>query len=144
MCFYFCIYDKLTHKAGQVKCCQVHICLRYVIRELTLYHNVMFLLISENCLHLRNSFSCLKLIWQRPALSLLLFWFWFLVPHLWYIEVPRLRGQIGATAAGLQHSSQQCLILNPLSKARDRTCILLHTSGFVTCCTTMGNPPTIF
>ena len=28
----------------------------------------------------------------------------------------------------LHHSSQQCQILNPLSKARDRTCILMDTS----------------
>ena len=29
------------------------------------------------------------------------------------------RGRIGAAAAGLYHSSQQCQILNPLSEARD-------------------------
>ena len=57
------------------------------------------------------------------------------------------RSQIGAVAAGLRHShshanstpvpsqvwdlhygSQQCWILNPLSKARDRTRILMDTS----------------
>ena len=32
------------------------------------------------------------------------------------------RGRIGATAAGLYHSSWQCQILNPLSEARDQTC----------------------
>ena len=31
------------------------------------------------------------------------------------------RGLIGAVAAGLHHSSQQCRILNPLSKARHQT-----------------------
>ena len=31
------------------------------------------------------------------------------------------RGRIGATAADLHHSSWQLQILNPLSKARDRT-----------------------
>ena len=53
------------------------------------------------------------------------------------------RGRIGAAAAGLchshsnarsshvcdlNHSSRQCQILNPLSRARDRTCILVDTS----------------
>ena len=38
------------------------------------------------------------------------------------------RGQIRATAAGLHHSSRQCWIHNPLSGARDRTCILMDTS----------------
>ena len=35
------------------------------------------------------------------------------------------RGQSGAVAAGLYHSSRQRWILNPLSKARDRTCVLM-------------------
>ena len=53
------------------------------------------------------------------------------------------RGQIGAASAGLHHSPQQhqiqatsvtCTtavpsnVLNPLSKARDRTCVLVDTS----------------
>ena len=29
------------------------------------------------------------------------------------------RGGIGVVAAGLHHSSQQCLIVNPLSETRD-------------------------
>ena len=37
-------------------------------------------------------------------------------------------GQIGATAAGLHHSSQQCWIFNPLSKARDQTQVLMVAS----------------
>ena len=37
-------------------------------------------------------------------------------------------GQIRAVATGLHHSLRQCLILNPLSKARDRTHILMDTS----------------
>ena len=47
--------------------------------------------------------------------------------HLKHMEVPRLdRGQIGTSAMpdssriyDLHHSSQQCWILNPLSKVRD-------------------------
>ena len=56
------------------------------------------------------------------------------------------RGRIGATAAGLHHScichlhhnSWQCRILNPLSGARDRTCILMDTSWTGYCWATMG------
>ena len=35
------------------------------------------------------------------------------------------RDWIGARAASLHHSSQQCRILTPLSKARDQTCLLM-------------------
>ena len=42
--------------------------------------------------------------------------------------VSQARGLIGAVAAGLHHSSQQHWILNPLSKARDRTCNLIVPS----------------
>ena len=38
------------------------------------------------------------------------------------------RGQIRALAAGLHHSSQQHQILNPLSRAKDQTCVLLDAS----------------
>ena len=38
----------------------------------------------------------------------------------------------------LHHSSQQCQILNPLSKAKNRTCILLDTSWIRFHCTTTG------
>ena len=49
------------------------------------------------------------------------------------MEVPRLgvegaRDQIRAAAASLHHSSQQRQILNPLSEARDQTCILMEAS----------------
>ena len=62
--------------------------------------------------------------------------------HLWHVEVPRLgvmwEPQLPAytRAAAMQdpnhicdlhHSSQQCQILNPLSKARDRTHNLMDT-----------------
>ena len=63
----------------------------------------------------------------------------FLGPHPWLMEVPRLRVEselqlpAKATATAMQdlsqvcdlhHSSQQCWILSPLSKARDRTQVL--------------------
>ena len=38
------------------------------------------------------------------------------------------RGQIRATAAGLHQCSQQHQMLNPLGKARDRTCNVMDTS----------------
>ena len=64
-------------------------------------------------------------------------------PRPWHMEVPRLGVksdlQLGvyttATAmwalsciCDLHHSSQQRGILNPLSEARDRTCVLVDTS----------------
>ena len=69
--------------------------------------------------------------------------FFFLRPHLWHMEVPRLgvklelQMQAYATASAtpdpscicdLHHSLQQHLILYQMSKARDQTCILIHTS----------------
>ena len=72
------------------------------------------------------------------------FWvfFWsFLGRHPRHMEGPRLgvkselQPPAYATAAtdlsricDLHHSSQQCQILNTLSKARDRTCVLMDTS----------------
>ena len=64
----------------------------------------------------------------------------FLGSHLWRMETPRLGVKLDlqlpayttATAVrdlscvcDLHPSSQQCQILNPLSEARDRTCILM-------------------
>ena len=40
----------------------------------------------------------------------------------------------------LHHSSRQCRLLNPLNKARDRTCVLMDTSQILFCCATMGTP----
>ena len=63
-----------------------------------------------------------------------LLFFFFLWPHPWHIQVPRLGGQNGlqlsayttATAMSdlsyvcdLHHSLRQCWILNPLNKARN-------------------------
>ena len=65
------------------------------------------------------------------------------------------RGQIGATATGLDHShskgdpsyicdlyqsSQQHESPNLLRGAKDRTCILMDTSQISFCCATMGTP----
>ena len=44
----------------------------------------------------------------------------------------------------LHHSSWQCQILNPLNKARDRTCFLMDMSQICFHCTTAGTPAIIF
>ena len=75
-------------------------------------------------------------------ISVFLCCFVFLGPQLWHMEVPRLGVEqepqllayATATATpdpshvdGLYHSSRQHWILNPLSKARGRTCVLMDT-----------------
>ena len=49
------------------------------------------------------------------------------------------RGQIGAAATGLYHSSQQPQILNPLSEARDQTQIIKDTSWVLNPLSHSGN-----
>ena len=85
----------------------------------------------------------------------LFFFFFFLGPHLWHMEVPRLgveselhlpayttaiATQDPSRVCDLHHSSQQFRISDPLNKARDQTCILIDTSWIRFCCTTMGTP----
>ena len=43
-----------------------------------------------------------------------------------------------SSVCDLHQSSRQCLILNPLSEARDRTCIVMDTSWVCYRCATMG------
>ena len=50
------------------------------------------------------------------------------------------RSQIRAVAADLHHSSQQCQILNPLSKATDRTHDLMVPRQNYFRCAMMGTP----
>ena len=81
--------------------------------------------------------------------------FVFLGPHLHHMEGPRLGGKselylpahTTATASpdlsqicDLHHSSRQCQIFNPLSKARDQTRNLMVASQICFCCTTTGTP----
>ena len=76
-------------------------------------------------------------------------------PHLWHVEIPRLGvksvlqlpAYTTATAmrdpsriCDLHHSSRQHWILNPLSKARDWTCILMYTSQIHFHWATIGTP----
>ena len=78
---------------------------------------------------------------------------WVLHPR--HMEVPRLKAdselQLLACATAtatpdqscvcdLHHSSQQCQILNPLSKARDRPHVLMDTSQVSYCWVTAGAP----
>ena len=44
----------------------------------------------------------------------------------------------------LHHNSQQQQILNPLSEARDRTCVLMDASQIRFCRATMGPPGNAF
>ena len=79
----------------------------------------------------------------------------FLGPHPQHMEVPRLGvkselqllAYASATATedpsrvcNPHHSSQQCQILNTLSKARDRNHNLMVPSRIRFCCTTTGTP----
>ena len=72
-------------------------------------------------------------------------------PHWPHMEVPRLGVQSPqptpqptawdpSCVCDLHHSSQQCQILNPLSKAGDQTCNLIVSSQICFHCTTTGTP----
>ena len=61
----------------------------------------------------------------------------FLGLHPWHMQA---RGLIGAVAASLHHSLQQCQILNPLSEARDQTRNLMDTSQIHFHRATIGTP----
>ena len=80
----------------------------------------------------------------------------FLGPHLWHMEIPRLRVELELQlpayttdtamrdpSCDLHHSSWQHQILNPLSKARDQTCIFMNTSQVRYCWATTGTPKII-
>ena len=81
------------------------------------------------------------------------FFFWsiclFLGPHLQHMEVPRLGVDSSYSCwptpdlshvCDLHHNSWECQIFNPLSKARDPTCILLDISQICFHRATMGTP----
>ena len=90
------------------------------------------------------------------SLGILSFWFFFffLWLCLWHMEVPRLGVELElhlptyTTAPATQdpshiwdlcHSSWQCWMLNPLSKARDGTHVLMDTSHFLNLLSHNGN-----
>ena len=83
--------------------------------------------------------------WKLPVVW---FWFWFLGLHLQHMEFPRLgvESELQLPAyttaiatlhpsriCNLHHSSQNCehWILNPLSRTRDQTHILMNISRFI-------------
>ena len=85
--------------------------------------------------------------------------FIYLGPHLQHMEFSRLGvkselqppAYIAATATpdlshvcDLHHSSRQCWIFNPLSRARDQTQVLTDTSQVHYSRATTGTPPTKF
>ena len=95
------------------------------------------------------------------VLSLSLMCVWFLMwvfkasahlsKHLYFFRTTpaayggsQARGWIRATAAGLCHSSWQRCIFNPLSKARDRTCVLLVPGQIHFHWAMMGTPQQAF
>ena len=109
----------------------------------------------------RNPFIKLEIIWEVKYVFskwislctsfLFFFFFVFSGPHLWHMEVHRLGVELElylqayttATATwelshicNLHHSSWQRRILNPLSRARDRTLILMDTSWVCYRCAT--------
>ena len=78
----------------------------------------------------------------HTRIFIFIFIFCILGQHPWHMEIPRLGVKLelqlpafaSATAiqnpshiCNLHHSSWQCWIPDPLSKARDRTCILMDT-----------------
>ena len=112
-------------------------------------------------------YSCWRSPWHFAWFSFLFFFFFFfffffkifLELHLQHMEVPRLGVESElqllayATATAtwdprhicdLHHSSWQCQILNPLSEARDWTCILVDTSQICLHWATTGIPPVLF
>ena len=92
-----------------------------------------------------------SLCWRSERMD---FIFLFLGPRVWHMEVSRLEVEwelhllacSTATATqdlscvcDLHQCSRQCWILNPLSQARDRTCILVDTSWFLNLLSHNGN-----
>ena len=119
------------------------------------------------------SYTCRDRLWSRKAVLVSWFlsefpsrqtpergeFFFFFLLHPRHMEVPRLGVNLElqlpayATATTMQdpshicdlhHSSWQCQITDPLSKARDQTRILLDTSGVCFCCATTGIPKEMF
>ena len=103
----------------------------------------------KKCLQMVNK-SWPKTLYYINSISLSFCLFW-ATPMAY--EGSQARGLIGAIAAGLHlatampdpshvcdlhQSSQQCQILNPLSEARDRTCVLMDASRIRYRWATMG------
>ena len=88
-------------------------------------------------------FQYLFIFFQVPLCVIYSIFFLLLGPHRWHMEVPRLAAESELTLTAyvtdtamldvsciwfLHCSLGQCQIRNPLSEARDRTCIFTDTS----------------
>ena len=108
---------------------------------------IIYVYIYYICLFL----CCLFKILLHWYIFAILLFFCFLGLHPGHMEVwnSQARGRFGATAASNVrsepclrpiHSSQQCRIPDSMSKARDRTHILIDTNWICFHCATMGTP----
>ena len=99
----------------------------------TLYVFWVFPSLFKSLLHLEFIFvffNKVELIYRK------FFFKYILRPHLQHMH-SQARGWIGAAA--VTYSSQRCQILNPLSEARDWTCILMDTSWVCNLLSHSGN-----
>ena len=121
--------------------------------------DTMSYLITERCSQGAHKSAILsegdfasRCMWQHLETFFSLFFF---KSHTVACGSSQAKGQTGAAVASLDHSqttqdpsficnlhhsSQQRLILNPLSEARDRTCVLMDTSQFHYCWATVETP----
>ena len=110
---------------------------------------------SSDLSHSRDNVGSFNYWATRELQSKLNFFFVFLGLHLQHMEVPSLGVELElylpacTTATAMQDPSRVCdlhhsswprWILNPLSKARDQTCVLMVTSQIHFCWATMGTP----
>ena len=122
-------------------------CTNFCCTAKWLSHTYIYIVLLFRCIlffHF-SKFYWSKADWQCCAMAGFLFFggflcwfclfvcFCFLGPHLQHMEVPRARDWKRVAAAGLHHSSWQQWIFNPLSRARDRTCVFMHTSQICYC-----------
>ena len=78
--------------------------------------------------------------------------FFFLGLHLWHMEVPRLGVELElqppayttTTARQIQATYSESWIPNPLSEARDQTCILMDASQVLNPLSHSGNSANLF
>ena len=81
-------------------------------------------------------------LWLVSSMTLnffFLFFFFFLMAAPAAYRSSQVRGWIGAAAASLHHSSQQCWIPQPLSRIRNQT-HLMDINWIYFCCTRKGTP----